>query len=297
MKTRRLFFGGLGLALTLAAGPARTAPPGRGPQDRAHDPRLDRVLTLSKEYCRRLENAALDFVCREEIKEEVFTPPGFEPDLVMPGDLGDGWSFSYRMPRKGYVRSLVYDYQFVRKAGRSVENRTLIKEDGFARDVKNAPLTTLSVRVENALFGPVGLLSEARQPEFDYRIVGRESVTGGPALVFDAVPRPEFAGSRCNGRIWILEGDGSIVKVEWEPTSVGNYQAVRETAAALNAEPSLVSLTEYGLVKNGIRFPSRDWTEEAYLPAQDKAKRYVRSKTTILYKDYKFFTVETDVKF
>lgn len=293
MKNARGFLSAV--AISLAAGTASTLFAGAALRQSAPDDRLARILTLTKAYCQRLEKAALDFVCIEDIKEEIFNLPQVEPDVILPGGLTTSRSFSYRVPRRGFVRSFIHDYQFIRKGGRSVENRTLVKEDGIPRNEKNAQLTTLTVRVENALFGPVGLLGEARQPQYDYRIAGEETSKGQKAILVDAVPKPSFAGARCNGRIWVLEEDASIIKIEWEQTSVGNFQVIRETAAMLKAEPALVSVTEYEVVKNGIRFPSRDTTEESYVLKKDKT--FVRSRTTILYKDYKFFTVETDVKF
>jgi hypothetical protein len=248
---------------------------------------------MTKAYCQRLEKAALDFVCIEEIKEEVFKFPQAGDDANISDQIGI-WLTPTRPSRK-IVRSFVHDYQFIRKGGRSVENRTLVKEDGIPRNEKNAQLTTMTVRVENALFGPVGILGEARQAQYDFRIAGEEILKGQKTLLIDAVPKPSFAGAHCNGRIWVLEEDASIVRIEWDQTSVGNFQVLRETAAMLKAEPALVSVTEYEVVKNGIRFPSRDTTEESYVLKKDK--KFVRSMTTILYKDYKFFTVETDVKF
>ena len=288
-----IFFCALGIAIIQADGSIRAALPGGLPQEAASDRRLARILARTKDYCRRLENAALDFVCIEDIKEEFFHLPGIEVDTVEPGHT-PRWPFSYRIPRKGFVRTFIHDYQLIRKDGQRVETRTLIKENGIPRNEKNAQLTTMSVRVENALFGPVGLLSEARQAAFEYRLAGEKKVEGRKALLVDAIPKPEFPGVHCNGRIWILEGDASIVKIEWEQTSVGNYRAIRETAERLKAEPSLVSATEYDVLKNGIRFPSRDTTEESYL--MKKNKKFVRSKSTILYRDYRFFSVETDVR-
>jgi hypothetical protein len=54
-------------------------------------------------------------------------------------------------------------------------------------------------------------------------------------------------------------------------------------------------VTEYGFEKNGIRFPSRDTSEEAYL--KPDGTKFIRSRTSVVYRDYKFFTVETDIKY
>jgi hypothetical protein len=293
MKKARCFHVVVGASL--AAGTALALLSGAGPRQSVPDQRLARILAMTKVYCQRLEKAALDFVCIEDIKEEIFNLPQIEPDLILPGGQTTNWSFSYRAPRRGFVRTYVHDYQFIRKAGRSVERRTLIKEDGIPRKEENAQLTTLTVRVENALFGPVGLLGGERQSQYDYKIVDEETIKGQKAFLIDAVPGPSLAGAHCNGRIWVLEEDAGIIKIEWNQTSVGNFQIIRETAEKLKAEPALVSITEYDVVKNGIRFPSRDTTEESYLLKNNK--KFVRSMTTIVYKDYKFFTVETDVRF
>jgi hypothetical protein len=295
MRTVRWPFVVAGFLAALAAGPARTALRAGVPQAAAPDARLDRLLDLTKDYCGRLEQAALDFVCVEEIREELFKVPDVTDDADIPDARGGVWGLTPTRPRHRIVHDYLYDYQFVRMGDRKVENRTLVKEDGIPKDERNARLTTMSVRVENVLFGPVGLLGKARQPEFDYRIADEKSEAGEKVLLVDAVPKPAFADARCNGRIWILEKDASIVRIEWEQTSVGNYQALRETARLLDAEPSLVSVTVYDIVKNGVRFPSRDTTEEFYL--RKNGKTFLRSRTTIAYKGYKFFTVETDVKY
>ena len=47
--------------------------------------------------------------------------------------------------------------------------------------------------------------------------------------------------------------------------------------------------------KNGIRFPSRLVFEEAYI--NPRGEKFTRSETTVIYKNYKFFTVEVDIKY
>ncbi|MBP1768405.1 MAG: hypothetical protein H6P98_2520, partial [Candidatus Aminicenantes bacterium] len=66
-------------------------------------------------------------------------------------------------------------------------------------------------------------------------------------------------------------------------------------ARKYGSELAVSLITEYGFEKNGIRFPSRDYSEEAYI--KPDGKKFVRSRTSVVYKDYKFFIVETDVKY
>jgi hypothetical protein len=56
--------------------------------------------------------------------------------------------------------------------------------------------------------------------------------------------------------------------------------------------PRIVLTSDYGIEKNGIRFPSRYTVQETYARG---VRRFQRSETTVVYDQYKFFTVETIV--
>jgi len=58
--------------------------------------------------------------------------------------------------------------------------------------------------------------------------------------------------------------------------------------------PRITLTSEFAVEKNGLRFPSRLVAEEAYL--NDRGRTFVRSTTAVAYKDFKFFTVEVDVR-
>ncbi len=268
-----------------------SGPPSRQETDPGSDERLARVLERTQAYCAKLEKASLDFTCLEKIEEKTYPSPEIRPDT--PVVTGGSIAYSYPSRRSPYVNSYVYDYQFVRKGDKKAERRILVEENGHKKMEEDAELATLTVRVENALFGPIGLLGAQWQAYHDYRIVGEETQKGKKVLVIEAAPRPTLKRPHCYGRIWVQEDDASILKIVWEPTSVGNFGKIEATARGLGAEPRLNSVTEYGLLKNGIRFPSKDTTEEAY--ELKNGKTFVRSLTTIVYKDYKFFTVETEV--
>jgi len=272
------------------AGPA-------GGQDPAADQRLAQLLAKAKSYCLRLETAALDFTCIEMIEERTYAMRLEAPDVVVPNTSvgGTGVGYSYKPAKMPYYENTyVYDYQFVRKGSRKAENRVLIEENGRKKKNKDAVLTTSTVRVENALFGPIGLLGADFQDLHEYKIVGEETEKGKKVLVIEATLKNSLDRVHCTGRIWVREDDASILKIAWDQTSVGNFEIIRKTAEDMNAEPRLTSVTEYGQEKNGLRFPSKDTTEEGYLK---HGRVQVRSLTTILYKDYKFFTVETQVKY
>jgi len=52
--------------------------------------------------------------------------------------------------------------------------------------------------------------------------------------------------------------------------------------------------SELKIEKNGVRFPNALSIEEAYVDENGRA--FVRSKVDVVYTDFKFFTVEVDIK-
>jgi hypothetical protein len=258
--------------------------------------KLSQILRKTRDYCRRLEKAALDFVCREEVSERIDNSKDSTEGIVemhtpYPGE----WISHYHFPRKIEKNSYVYDYQYIRKSDRHIERRTLLEENGKKKYEEDALLKTTMFRVQNVLFGPIGLLSESQQHNYQYQIIKEELVNGEKAVVLEAVPKSLSQQGHCFGKIWVKEDDSSILKIEWNQKSLGNYQIAEQIASKYKAKPQIISISEYGLEKNGIRFPSGDMTEEAYI--LQNGKKFIRSETIILFKNYKFFTVETEVKY
>jgi hypothetical protein len=259
--------------------------------------KLEEILSKAIEYCRRLESASLDFVCVEEAAEKI----DYSRDL----ETGSGWPVTdwpgrlrispLDSPVRVEKNSYIYDYQFVRKGPQKIERRILVKKNGKKMHQENVPPLTSSVRITNMLYGPIGLLGPAKQSRYEFRIIGEGMVDGQKSYILETTPRFIVDENQCYGKIWVKADDSSVMKIEWDQTSLGNFHAVEAIAEKYKAEPLVTSISEYGLEKNGIRFPSRDFTEEAYI--MRNGKKFVRSTTTILYKDYKFFTVETEVKY
>ncbi len=253
----------------------------------APDPMLEAALTRAADYCDRLDRSVMNFVCRERIEEWYRPSAGLvvshmRKTLV----LGERVDHDY-----------AYDYQLVRaRQGHITESRTLLKEDGKDVRVPDAPLKTHSFSHAKVVMGPLGLLSRENQTRHDYRIATEEKVRGEEALVVEAVPKPGFDSPHLFGRLWLRKRDAGILKIEWEPASIGNYELVRKTADSLGLNPALVIVSEYALEKNGIRFPSRYTVKEIYRRGTGGAK-YQISEVDVVYDQYKFFTVETDVKY
>jgi hypothetical protein len=138
------------------------------------------------------------------------------------------------------------------------------------------------------VLGPVELFGDEAQKIHDYRIAGETNMEGEPALVIDV--RPMGTGrSSLYGKAWVRERDGAVLKVEWEPVSMGNYAAIEKFAKASRAQPRIRFSSEYGFEKNGLRFPNAYEVIEAY---RTPGRTVTLSRTSVVYKDYKFFEVK-----
>jgi len=255
-----------------------------------NDVDLEIILKKCAEYCEKLAYSSLYFVCNEKVKEELYRPP---PVYIISRGGGTYYSTDYRQLARKNV--CVYDYQLIRKNFEISEKRILIEENGKKKNEKDARLKTRIFAHSNLIFGPVGLLSEFWQEYYNYKIIKREKFKKNKVMIIEATPIPQMKTSNLYGRIWVREDDFSIVKIEWEPESIQNYELIEELAKKLSAKPELEFLAEYDFEKNGIRFPSKCSITERYL--RQRGGSYTRSKTIITYKDYKFFTVETEVKY
>ncbi len=234
---------------------------------------LDTILKKCADYCENLDNVVLFFVCQEKIKEEIRLS-----------------THTAKKERNVYV----YDYQLIRKENEINERRILLEENGQKKHEKNAQLKTKIFTFKNIIFGPIDLLSEHWQQYYNYRIVKEEKLKGEKSIVIEAIPKSSFKLDYLYGKIWVRKNDFSILKIEWKQQSIKNYEIVEKTAREIGAEPQIALIAEYGFEKNGIRFPSKLFIQEAFSSLGRRI--FTRCKYTVIYDGYKFFTVETDRK-
>jgi hypothetical protein len=267
------------------------------------------VLKAAREYCRRLEKAAIDFVCREETTEKIDLSRDVQPDFVSrlnlhpaSGEMNVGLPPAQRPPvprdfrKPGSVENTyVFDYQFVRQSGKIKERRELLEKNGKKAGKKEEPPKTEAFQYADILLAPVRLLDERFSEYYDYRLIREDTLDGTKVWVLDVVPRLSLVDVYLGGKLWLKEDDSSVLRIDWDPTTFGRYENILRRAKVYKCEPQVTSATEFGFEKNGLRFPSADLTEEAYV--DQKGEKFVRAVTKVVYKDYKFFTVETETEF
>jgi hypothetical protein len=245
---------------------------------------LNTILKNVEEYCRRLQNGIYDFICKEEISEKI--------------DFSRDPSSAQKLNRR-----FLYDYQLIKKGSDVKERRILLERNGRRFHKEDASLETLAFRHQHVLLRTVDLFAEFGNTLNDYRQIGEETLYGEEAIVIEAVPKNAYERrflygvdpSYLSGKIWVKKKDFSILKILWNPIVIRDFQNIEEIAKRYKSEPRISIISEYQFEKNGIRFPSRLSVEEAYI--NKAGQKFVRSKTDIVYKDYKFFIVQTEIKY
>jgi len=260
---------------------------------------LESILKKAADYCRKLEASVLDFVCREEVVEKVDSSRDTDKPLVLQNEwdwINGGWATNlvYRKVRPA-KNTFIYDYQYVRANRVLRETRTLIELNGKKFNEPDAPLMTTSIAWRNALFGSANLFSTLSQRRYSFRIVGTDKFEKRPVLVIEAKPGLDDPDPFClSGKAWIDPETVEILKIEWTQKPAERAEIFAQREEKIKGKLRLTLRTEFRAEKNGIRFPSKLSVEEAYI--NERGRAFVRSETNVVYKDFKFFTVEVEVR-
>jgi hypothetical protein len=196
--------------------------------------------------------------------------------------------------RPSVRNSYLYDYQLIKKGDSLVEKRDLLEENGKSRIEKDVPLKTLRFSAKYLVYGPTGFLSASWQPYFQYEIAAADRIRRKNVLVVRASPLEVTEENYCFGRLWVDESDGSVLQIEWEPASVQGFEETVKTPAG-EMTRTLTWTVVYDVIKNGIRFPGSQTIHEDYL--SKRGQKYSKYEAEYEFLNYKFFTVETEVRF
>ena len=255
---------------------------------------LVRILENCADYCERLENITLHFVCKEKITEVINNRyySRVAPTLTT---LGTNKKLEENTSPIDERNIFVYDYQLKRQGSVIDEQRILLNENGRKKNIANAQLQTKRFQHKYVVYGPIGLLGRKQQEKFEYTILKETIYKRSKAVIIEAIPNFPDDFDALYGRIWIGKEDFCILKIEWNPESLKNYEDIERIAQHNRTTPKIQFVSEYGFEKNKIRFPNKYYVEEIYI--MRRGQRYSKSKTTVIYDDYKFFIVETEVKY
>lgn len=254
---------------------------------------LETILKKCAEYCEKLSNSVLYFVCNEKITEVI---KNYIPRPRKRSQSGRVYYFNVKGERASPITKnvYIYDYQLIRKENKIRERRILLKENGKTMNEEDAQLKTKRFGHKHVVFGPIGLLSDQSQQYYDYKIVKEEGYKGEKVFVLEITPKPSVEIEALYGKAWVKKSDFSILKIEWNPVSIRNYEKIEEMAKKLHAEPKITFVSEYDFEKNNIRFPNKYYVKEVY--RNPRLGTFLKSEIKVIYQKYKFFTVEWETK-
>ena len=256
------------------------------------DARLEALLDRAEAYCVKLSSSALDFTCTEEVRETQHTGRVLsKSERALRSRRGWLDEADNLLSRKENV--WVYDYQLIRKGAVFEERRVLLKENGKDKRLEDARLGAHRIGYKKLILCPVTFLGPEARKKHAYSLAGHDTLFGQAAVVVEAKPLPDHPQALA-GKAWIKPADGSVLKIEWAPETIDGYDEIVLFARHIGAAPILRFISEYGIEKNGIRFLSSHKATEAYR-LLDQGALFVRTKMNVAYRDFRFFTVETDV--
>ncbi len=255
---------------------------------------LEIILKKCAEYCERVKSIALFYVCQEEIKDKTnsyrnantWEPSPYGDPVIVPGR-----GLKLNNTR---ISSYLYDYQLIYKGKELKEQRTLIKKNNKKQDIENAKLET-RFNTKYLVYGPVGFLSRYWQNYFSYEIIGRERLSKIQATIIHAIPKPNNKENRNFAKLWINEKDSCILQIEWGSESISDFDGKNIASRSGEFRTELMFNVTYGFEKNGVRFPNRQLIQEFLV--SESGERYLRNEIITNFTNYKFFIVETDIKY
>jgi hypothetical protein len=258
----------------------------KSPEESAQQQRLQRLLEKAADYCDRLEKNFSLFFCQEVITEYI----NVSWDKVIDPQTG---SYSNIPPIKD---KYVYEYQLIREDNKVSESRTLLEINGVKKNIPDAQLENRN-RYEKLIFGPIAFLSRFWQQLYDYKILREDTLQGEKVAVIEAIPRLVRESNPLVGKIWIKEdepGQGDVLKLEWNPkTILQNFETILKHEKIYKAKLAITFFVEFNINRKGYRLPSRYYIEDAFI--KKNKKKFVRTKTNVIFKNHRYFTVSSEV--
>jgi len=266
---------------------------------------LSRILAGCAEYCRKLADSALFFICEETIKEthHQLKPPQELSDMFFKhtevvyqapdgGGIAVAWRVQIMDPNRTERRSYLCDYQLIKKGEIIEQRRIILKENGRPLPDRTTLLEETRYAVLKPIFASLQVLAQDRQPLFAFRLLDEERIRGKNAFVVEAGPKSGNADGVLSAKIWVEKTGFRILKSEIAGVPVDGYEDVLKDCVLLNIEPDFVTIHEYRVDKNGVLFPENSTVRVEYrglVPGRPVSKL----ETDLTYGKYKFFTVET----
>jgi TonB family protein len=254
------------------------------------------LLDRGWEYCRKIDDIAHFYLCRERISETLKSIVNVGPSMMGSGSV-KGLDLIVRV--NSFVPDLaspkanryVNDYQITTQNNRVAELRTPVK-----------PLSN----ERNSLFGkkplsfpipisvPTRLLAPGFRDEYLYSFGEDDKVLDKNCRVIELKARKKRGIEIQKAILWLERDSGRVVQAEIECETSAVDERILAECRQYYLVPHLTAAYEYGDGKKGILFPSRSKIVLDYSQLGRTNTRDTKMKLDIRYDNYRFFTVETE---
>ncbi len=260
---------------------------------------LKNILQGVAEYCIKLENSVFHFICKENIEEILkktdMKKSAIDYYMILAFDSKAKNNIGKRLGKNATNR-IKNDYQLIYDKGVMKEQR---KSIGGSRkkSLNHNYLNTESFLAKKIILTPISLLGYLNQEKYKFRYVKSDRINGAEATLIEVFPRKLNTLKSVFGKIWIDKTDNSILRIQVNPLSIGGFKKLMKFASMLHSTLDLKCIIDFGLKRNGIRYPTKVRIHERYFGGKlGRGRAWERSKITYEYNDYQFFNVDTEVK-
>jgi hypothetical protein len=256
------------------------------------------TLDRSWEDCRKMEDIAHFYLCRERISETIKSIVNVGRSMMGSGSV-EGQVIIVRVGSlvpdlaSPKTNRYVNDYQITSQNSRVTELRTLVKPPSNERDSsfgKKPLLFPIPISV------PTRLLAPGFRDEYLYSFGGDDKILGKNCRVIELKARKKRGVEVQKAIVWIERNSARVVQAEIECDSSAIDERILAECRLYYLVPHLSAKYEYGEDKKGILFPSRSEIVLDYSQLGQANTRDTKMKLDIRYDNYRFFSVETEPK-
>jgi TonB family protein len=269
---------------------------------------LGRILDQCADYCDRLRNSALDYICEETIRDidfNLMTDEEMKKSSVVlmlisrrdgsVSQLGIS-SLPPHSPERTEKNEYVCDYLLVKKGEGIQDRRIILRENGRRLPDRTKILEERRFTTLTPFLAPVRLLGRDRQPLFDYILLKDDRIKGKEACMIEVRPKAGNAAGVEYAKVWVERKGGQVMKVEMTGLPYEGYESILNELIQYNARAKFVATYSYSVEKKGLAFPSEAKIRVNFARPGVTPERFwiERIRTDMKYDKYKFFTVETE---
>lgn len=260
------------------------------------------ILDKCAEYCMKLSESALYYVCDEEIRERInaVKGPKYEVSITpyhkvkdLTGYAGYGMNYNPPIIRSSEKHTSVYDYQLIRKEGQFRDKRILVKKDSEKGNMEEVSREIKPSYNLKPILIPNQILGIENRVKFSFKLLDEKKIKGRTVYLMEARLRPEIQGNIKWAKIWVDKTDFRIIKIEMETDFVHGFESVLSECYRYYLKPHFKATYTYEVDKKGLLFPKKAEIQVEYSGFLKEARR-LKSEVNISYNNYKFFTVKTD---